>query len=343
MWPIVAESGPAALKLLESLVEPVPLVLTDMHMPDMDGFELIKRIKAHSQIPTVIMLTSGSYPGDVARSRELGAEAYLIKPVRPERPTANDLADSGGPSSEGPACVDGGRGASATGRGAPLAGFPGLHVLVAEDNVINQRYALGVLEKEGYSAVVVGTGREALAAMERESFDLVLMDVQMPDMDGFEATSSIRARERFTGTRTPILAVTAHAMNGDRDKCLAAGMDAYVSKPIRKSELMAAIASLAANAKFGTILSQAIPEGLLPTCLKGWVLFGKGRAPRPPGKGSFFVFPLVAKFNPASCGLLLQAIFMVQATETTTSRYRSSEHLRQTDTSPSYSSVLALQ
>jgi CheY-like chemotaxis protein len=99
--------------------------------------------------------------------------------------------------------------------------------------------------------VVVGNGREALAALEREHFDLVLMDLQMPDMDGFEATSSIRAQERFTGTRVPIIAVTAHAMSGDRDKSLAAGMDAYVSKPIRRAELLEAIANLATNRKFG--------------------------------------------------------------------------------------------
>ena len=119
-----------------------------------------------------------------------------------------------------------------------------MHVLVAEDNVINQRYALEVLEKQGHSAVVVGNGREALAALERQSFDLVLMDVQMPEMDGFEATSSIRAKERFTGERIPIIAITAHAMNGDRDKCLAAGMDAYVPKPIRSTDLCEAISNL---------------------------------------------------------------------------------------------------
>jgi two-component system sensor histidine kinase/response regulator len=120
-----------------------------------------------------------------------------------------------------------------------------LHVLVAEDNMINQRYAVSVLEKEGYSTVVVNNGREALAALERESFDLMLMDLHMPEMDGFEATSSIRARERFTGRRMPIVAVTAHAMSGDREKCLAAGMDAHVSKPIRRAELIQVIASLA--------------------------------------------------------------------------------------------------
>src|SRR5207253_10218901 len=99
-------------------------------------------------------------------------------------------------------------------------------------------------EKQGYSAVVVGNGREALLALDRETFDLVLMDIQMPEMDGFEATSSIRARERFTGKRIPIIAMTAHAMTGDRDKCLAAGMDAYVPKPIRSAELYDTISTL---------------------------------------------------------------------------------------------------
>jgi two-component system sensor histidine kinase/response regulator len=266
MWPMLAESGPAALKLLESMVEPVPLVLTDVHMPEMDGFELLKHINIHLRTPTVIMLTSGSYAGDVARSRELGAEAYLIKPVR-----QNELLQTilrilaAHPAVSHPVATwrD-----SVRRLGRQLRPNPSeaLHVLVAEDNIINQRYALSVLEKEGYSVVVVGNGREALMALERESFDLVLMDVQMPEMDGFEATSSIRARERFTGTHTPIVAMTAHAMNGDRDKCLAAGMDAYVSKPIRKSDLIEAISSLAVNPRVGVSSksddSESAPAGL---------------------------------------------------------------------------------
>jgi signal transduction histidine kinase/DNA-binding response OmpR family regulator len=251
MWPILAESGPAALKLLQSVAQPIPLVLTDVHMPDMDGFELLKEIKIHLGTPTVIMLTSGSYAGDVTRSRELGAEAYLIKPVRrsellqtilrilKEHPPANyqlpGRQQAVELSREQARCL-------------PVSP---LHVLVAEDNIINQRYAVSVLENEGYSAVIVGNGREALAAMERETFDLVLMDLHMPDMDGFEATSSIRARERFLGRRIPIVAVTAHAMTGDREKCLAAGMDAYVSKPIRRAELLKVITNLVAGASLG--------------------------------------------------------------------------------------------
>ena len=244
MWPMRAESGAAALKLLESVVEPVPLILTDVHMPEMDGFELIKQIKTHSQIPTVIMLTSGSYQGDIVRSRELGAEAYLIKPVRRTELLETILRILAQHPPVSQPIVSGRESIRTLAQHLqPGSGRP-LHVLVAEDNVINQRYALEVLEKQGHSAVVVGNGREALAALERQSFDLVLMDVQMPEMDGFEATSSIRAKERFTGERIPIIAITAHAMHGDRDKCLAAGMDAYVPKPIRSTDLCEAISNL---------------------------------------------------------------------------------------------------
>jgi signal transduction histidine kinase/DNA-binding response OmpR family regulator len=253
MWPILAESGVAALKVLESVVEPVPLILTDVHMPDMDGFELLKHIKIHSQIPTVIMLTSGSYAGDVARSRELGAEAYLIKPVRRSEllETILKILAAHPPTSR--PVTTWRESVRRLGNELLPSTSNRLHILVAEDNVINQRYVLSVLEKEGFSAAVVSNGREAIAALERESFDLVLMDIHMPDMDGFEATSSIRARERFSGKRIPIVAVTAHAMTGDRDKCLAAGMDGYVSKPLRRSELTEVIASLVTNRKLGIV------------------------------------------------------------------------------------------
>ena len=259
MWPILADGGPAAVKILESVVEPIPLILTDVHMPEMDGFALLKHIKGQSQTPTVIMLTSGSYAGDVARSRAMGADAYLIKPVR-----RNELLETilkilaAHPPTFQPVSTwrDSVRRLASELRPS----YSGrLHILVAEDNAINQRYALSVLEKEGFSAVVVGNGREAIAALDRESFDLVLMDVHMPDMDGFEATSSIRARERFSGRRMPIVAVTAHAMAGDRDKCLAAGMDAYISKPIRKTDLLEAIANLTAGKREPGIVAGSAP------------------------------------------------------------------------------------
>ena len=116
-------------------------------------------------------------------------------------------------------------------------------VLVAEDNVVNQRIAQALLTKRGHVVTVVNTGREAVEALKRESFDVVLMDVQMPDMDGFEATAAIRARERETGTHVRIVAMTAHAMQGDRERCLAAGMDAYLSKPIDQHALFGLVES----------------------------------------------------------------------------------------------------
>ncbi|HEV8146821.1 MAG TPA: response regulator [Bryobacteraceae bacterium] len=241
MWPMLAESGADALRILESCVEMVPLVLTDVHMPEMDGFELIKQIKGRVQAPTVIMLTSGTYPGDVARSRELGVEAYLIKPVRQTELLHTTLRIL----------------AAHAPLHRPLAAVQesvrqlekrlrtrqtGRRVLIAEDNVVNQQVARSLLEKEGYAVEVVDDGRAAVAALHRQAFDLILMDVQMPDTDGFEATERIRAREKFSGMRTPIIAMTAHAMSGDREKCIAAGMDGYVSKPIRKPDLLDAIA-----------------------------------------------------------------------------------------------------
>ena len=249
MQPILAESGPAAVKLLQSFAEPIPLVVTDVHMPEMDGFELVQYIKSHMQSATIVMLTSGSYAGDVARSREFGAEAYLIKPVRQKDllETIRRIVAAHVPTS---AMVtswsDNVRRLERTLH--PRSGY-GLRILVAEDNLNNQKVAVSLLAKQGHSVVVVGDGREAIEAIERESFDLVLMDIQMPDMDGFEATQRIRERERITNTRIPIVAMTAHAMSGDREKCLAAGMEAYISKPIRWRELVEVIARVTATSQ----------------------------------------------------------------------------------------------
>jgi two-component system, sensor histidine kinase and response regulator len=251
MMPVTAQSGPAAFELLESMAEPPPLVLTDVHMPGMDCFRLIERIRSHSRPATVVMVSPGSHGGDVARSREIQAEAFLVKPVR-----RSELLETlcrimaKRPGNTDPVATRHDR-IQQSGGMLHTRPLTGLHVLVAEDNIVNQKCAQSMLEKQGYSVVVVGNGREALAALERECFDLVLMDLQMPDMDGFEATSRIRARERSRGTRTPIIAVSAHARNSDRDKCLAAGMDTHVSKPIRRAELMDAIVSLSTVGKPG--------------------------------------------------------------------------------------------
>ena len=246
MRPILAESGPAAVKILASLDEPIPLIVTDVHMPERDGFELIRHIKSHVRSATVLMLTSGSYSGDIARSRELGAEAYLIKPVRQKDllQTIRRIMAVHVPPSGVSNWWDGVRQLEKNLH--PRSAY-GLRILVAEDNLNNQHVALSLLSKQGHSVVIVENGREALKALEREAFDLILMDIQMPDMDGFEATERIRARESGTNTRIPIIAMTAHAMTGDREKCLAAGMNAYVSKPIRRAELVEAIARVTAK------------------------------------------------------------------------------------------------
>ncbi len=128
--------------------------------------------------------------------------------------------------------------------GAPVQRSGGLRILLAEDNEVNQRLAVHLLQRHGHTVSVAGNGQEALDLLDREPFDVVLMDVQMPEMDGFEATARIRAREQTTGTRLPIIALTAHAMKGDRERCLAAGMDAYVSKPIDEEELLGLLKSL---------------------------------------------------------------------------------------------------
>jgi len=231
------EGGEEALAQLCAAREagqPYGLVLTDMHMPGMDGFALVERIRERPELSTatIMMLTSAGHRGDAARCHELGVSAYLLKPIR-----QSELR-------EAVARVLGAR----EQRGAiPLITRFSLHdarepaaslrVLLVEDNAVNQRLASRLLEKRGHSVEVAGNGLEALEALEKESFDLVLMDVQMPVMDGFEATAAIRKKEGGSGIRVPIVALTAHAMKGDREKCLAGGMDRYLTKPIRSQEL----------------------------------------------------------------------------------------------------------
>jgi CheY-like chemotaxis protein len=268
MLPTLTESGAAALTLLESSPEPFSLILIDIHMPEMDGFDLVRSIKnlPRMKATTILMLTSGSMPGDVARCRELGVEAYLTKPVRQSellrtmlgalnahRPLRTDqtvapqvaqsIVAMGRALNDKPAD----RGPSVRPTEPHFDKKPtspprmGLHVLLVEDNRVNQTLATRLLEKHRHTVVIAGDGRAALAALERESFDLVLMDVQMPEMDGLETTVAIRAREKDTGAHVPIVAMTARAMSGDQEKCNTAGMDDYVSKPISMAELSAAI------------------------------------------------------------------------------------------------------
>jgi two-component system sensor histidine kinase/response regulator len=203
-------------------------------MPKMDGFELVERIRERPVLSTatIMMLTSAGHRGDAARCQELGVSAYLLKPIRQA-----ELREA----------VARALGARAQHSAIPLITRFSLHdasapsgslrILLAEDNPVNQLLTTRLLEKRGHTVVVAGNGREALAACESESFDLILMDVQMPGMNGLEATAAIRTREKGGVKHLAIVALRAHAMKGDREKCLAAGMDGYLSKPIRTQEL----------------------------------------------------------------------------------------------------------
>jgi len=231
------EGGEAALSELSrahGAGEPYALIVTDMHMPQMDGFTLIEKIRQMPELSAaiVMMLTSAGHRGDAARCQQLGVSAYLLKPIR-----QSELREA----------IAKVLGASESHGAIPLvtryslgdARDPStiLRVLLAEDNPVNQRVASRLLEKRGHRVQVVSDGREALAALEKEKFDLVFMDVQMPEMDGFEATAAVRKNEEGGTLRQPIIALTAHAMKGDRERCIAAGMDGYLSKPIRAQEL----------------------------------------------------------------------------------------------------------
>jgi two-component system sensor histidine kinase/response regulator len=234
MKPTVVTSGAAALQemLLASRAgAPFPLVLLDSVMPEMDGFTVAKEIRDHVELfgATVMMLPSAMPAEASARCAELRVTGYFNKPVsQPELLEALTIAIGG--TAERP-----------PDRSAEMivrAGS-GLRILLAEDNVVNRALAAVIVKQCGHSLVHAVNGREALECATREPFDLIFMDVQMPEMDGFEATRLIREAEQAIGRHTPIAAMTAHAMAGDRDRCLAAGMDDYLSKPLKKSDLLA--------------------------------------------------------------------------------------------------------
>jgi two-component system sensor histidine kinase/response regulator len=235
-----AEEAMAALEEAHRAGRPFALILLDAQMPGTDGFMLAERIKRRPElaVATVMMLSSAGQPGSMARRRQLGITSHLTKPVRQADLWKAMLAALGEKDSTlGPDSPSQGT------RDKRQRTRDKLHILLAEDNPFNQKLALGLLGKEGHSLVVVGNGAEAVAAVGREAFDLVLMDVQMPEMDGLQATRLIREREAGGGRRLPILAMTAYAMKGDRERCLGAGMDGYVTKPIRARELFEAIAA----------------------------------------------------------------------------------------------------
>ena len=237
-----AEAGAqAALAFAQAAADagaPLPLVITDAHMPDRDGFYLARQLRQNPRCAraAIIMLTSASERGDSARCRELGLAAHLTKPVGAGelRELICRVLDSG--AEELPAAEP-----AATGLQEGRPAGASRKILLAEDNPINQVVALRLLVKRGHRVTVAANGREAVTAVSREPFDLVLMDLQMPELDGFEATAAIRNAETGTGRHLPIFAMTAHVMKGDADRCRAAGMDGHLPKPIRPAELYALV------------------------------------------------------------------------------------------------------
>jgi signal transduction histidine kinase/CheY-like chemotaxis protein len=246
MRPTVADSGAAALGALVHAREqghPFALVLLDANMPGVDGFEVARRVRDSIRLAgaTIMMLSSSGEYGDASRCEELGISEHLTKPIEQRellaairRALARELST---------------RTASTSLPASMLsAQLPDrrLHVLLAEDNAVNQRLAASLLERRGHHVTIAANGNEAIAALQRVAVDVVLMDVQMPEMGGFEATAAIRLRERDTGAHLPIIAMTAHAMKGDRERCLRAGMDEYITKPLN-SKLLCTIVERVAN------------------------------------------------------------------------------------------------
>ncbi len=241
MQPILAENGRTALGVLRQRPvthEPIRLLLIDVVMPEMDGFTLVEQIRHEPELAAlpIILLTSAGMKGDATRAQQLNVSSYLCKPIKQEDLYAAILKSLHVSSKP----------ARFTTPPVPTLTterrLPSMRILLAEDNVVNQHVALSLLRRWGQNAVLANNGAEVLAALDTDPFDLVLMDGQMPGMDGFETTRCIRAREQWTGKHLVIVAMTAHAMKGDRERCLAVGMDDYLSKPIKADDLFAVLA-----------------------------------------------------------------------------------------------------
>ncbi len=235
MRPDAAESALRGLSAMEAAAgadASYRLVLIDGNMPGMDGFELAECIRRNPKLAgaTVLMLSTGLRAGDINRCRQLGVSAYVIKPIRRSEllnVIVHVLQDKDAfPAPEPEPML------------AETKPQDRLRILAAEDNRVNQRLLVRLLEKEGHTVTIVEDGADAVALSGKQEFDIILMDVQMPNLDGLEATRCIRSREAETGRHMPVIALTAHAMKGDRERCLQAGMDAYVAKPVQKQELL---------------------------------------------------------------------------------------------------------
>ena len=237
--PTLADGAGAALDALNRALavgEPFDLVLSDVNMPEVDGFGLVQQIQSIPSLARlpIILLTSADRTGDAERCRALGLAGHLLKPVKASalleairRALGKRVADA--------------RPAEPFLPRKPSRSRRALRILLAEDNDINRIMAVNLLESWGHRVAVADNGREALTALERQAYDVVLMDVQMPELDGLQATAALREREQAGGPRLPVIALTAHAFQGDRERCLAAGMDGYISKPIQPEELFAVL------------------------------------------------------------------------------------------------------
>jgi len=255
--------GLAALQAAQQTKHPYELVIVDGQMPKMDGFmfaDQLRRDRRFTRLP-IVFLTSAAQPGDAAKARRLGRTAHLTKPVKQSDLMDAILALIGAQAAHGAAA-------------APVSAAPRrrLRVLVAEDNAVNRRFVSRVLEKRGHLVAATVNGREAIDRLGREQFDVVLMDVQMPELDGLSATVLIRQRERAAGQNQhiPIIAMTAHAMSGDRERCLASGMDDYISKPLHPQDL--------ANAVERVKAADSAPPSSEPDDASGAVVFDRTAA-----------------------------------------------------------------
>ncbi len=258
MNPTAVEDGASALAAMESAKsagKTFPLVLLDAQMPGVDGFDLAGKIKHDPQLANavIIMLTSASHRGDAARCRELGITAYLSKPVR-----RSELLDA-----VKLLLAPGSGGVTPT----PLAtmqpfreGRGRMKILLAEDNRVNQVLAMRLLIKRGHEVFLAETGKQAVEMSQLEAFDVILMDVQMPELNGLEATMVIRQREKTQGGHTPIVAMTAHAMVGDKQRCLDAGMDAYLAKPLDVNDVFATIEHVVRGASPALVQPAGCPD-----------------------------------------------------------------------------------
>jgi PAS domain S-box-containing protein len=257
MRPTLVESGPAALEALryaDQMEQPFAVVILDAYLPGEESFAVALWLRQQPALATtpLIVLTAATQVGGRQHWQELHGAACVTKPIAP--------ADLWEAVHQALVCAKHVTPASPQHTTPEAQDGRSLRVLLAEDNAVNQRLTMRLLEKRGHTVTVVQDGAEALAAMRRQTFDVVLMDIQMPYMDGLETTQTIRAREQDTATRVPIVAMTAHAMQGDRERCLAAGMDGYVTKPLHPTELFEVIASLTATAAHLPEASPA-PEG----------------------------------------------------------------------------------